>query len=79
MCKTEKSFTEFGGKKDGWLDLEGNRHKWHCRACDYKYIQELNKYPDLILRNYELMDLLTHCDEAIGFCYGLEELERRLQ
>tara|TARA_X000001382_G_scaffold12215_1_gene8113 strand:- start:43 stop:876 length:834 start_codon:yes stop_codon:yes gene_type:complete len=46
---------------------------------NYKYIQELNKYPDLILRNYELMDLLTHCDEAIGFCYGLEELERRLQ
>mgnify|MGYP003123759321 FL=1 len=42
MCKTEKSFTEFGGKKDGWLDLEGNRHKWHCRACDYKYIQELH-------------------------------------
>ena len=32
----------------------------------YKYIQELNASEDLILRNYELMDLLTHCDDAIG-------------
>lgn len=32
----------------------------------YKYIQSLNKSGDLILRNYQLMDLLTFCEEAIG-------------
>lgn len=32
----------------------------------YKYIQEINQNPDKILKNYELMDLLTHCDDAIG-------------
>jgi DNA polymerase-1 len=31
-----------------------------------KYIQNLNESGDQILVNYELMDLLTHCDEAIG-------------
>ena len=44
----------------------------------YKYIQELNSAPNVILRNYELMDLLTHCDEAIAFCYGMAEVERRM-
>ena len=42
MCKTEKSFTEFGPKKNGWIDLEGNTHKWMCRACDVKYNAELH-------------------------------------
>lgn len=32
----------------------------------YKYIQELNKCKDLILLNYQLMDLVTYCQEAIG-------------
>lgn len=32
----------------------------------YKYVQNLNKCADLILRNYELMDLQTYCAEAIG-------------
>lgn len=32
----------------------------------YKYIQNLNKCADLILKNYELMDLQTYCAEAIG-------------
>ena len=32
----------------------------------YKYIQSLNKSGDLILRNYQLMDLLSFCKEAIG-------------
>lgn len=32
----------------------------------YKYIQNLNKSGDIILRNYELMDLITYCEEAIG-------------
>ena len=40
MCKIEKSFTEFGGKKNGWVDLQGNTHKWHCKACDCKYNAE---------------------------------------
>ena len=45
----------------------------------YKHIQALNASEDLILRNYELMDLLTHCEDAIDFNYGREELERRMQ
>lgn len=32
----------------------------------YKYIQSLNQCKDLLLLNYQLMDLLTHCEEAIG-------------
>lgn len=32
----------------------------------YKYIQELNKCRDLLLLNYQLMDLVTYCSEAIG-------------
>ena len=32
----------------------------------YKYIQNVNEYGDRIPINYELMDLLTFCDDAIG-------------
>jgi 5'-3' exonuclease len=32
----------------------------------YKYIQELNTNADVLLKNYELMDLITYCDDAIG-------------
>lgn len=32
----------------------------------YKYIQNLNSFNDNILLNYELMDLETYCEEAIG-------------
>lgn len=32
----------------------------------YKYIEQLNKHADRILLNYELMDLRTYCEEAIG-------------
>ena len=32
----------------------------------YKFMEDLNANPDRILLNYELMDLLTYCDEAIG-------------
>lgn len=35
-------------------------------ASKYKYIQSLNKGGDIIMLNYQLMDLLTHCDDAIG-------------
>lgn len=32
----------------------------------YKYVQSLNKSKDVILLNYQLMDLPTYCEEAIG-------------
>ena len=32
----------------------------------YKYLEELNANPERILQNYELMDLLTYCNDAIG-------------
>ena len=32
----------------------------------YKFIQALNENADQILVNYELMDLIAYCDEAIG-------------
>jgi len=32
----------------------------------YKYIQNINDSGDLLLLNYELMDLITYCDNAIG-------------
>ena len=32
----------------------------------YKYIQELNQNAEVLLKNYELMDLVTYCDDAIG-------------
>ena len=32
----------------------------------YKFIQALNENSEQILQNYELMDLITYCDEAIG-------------
>jgi hypothetical protein len=38
----------------------------HSLPGKYKYIQELNQCRDLLLLNYQLMDLVTHCREAIG-------------
>jgi 5'-3' exonuclease len=32
----------------------------------YKYIQSLNSSGDTILLNYQLMDLVTYCEDAIG-------------
>ncbi len=32
----------------------------------YKYIQALNENAEQLLTNYELMDLMTYCDDAIG-------------
>lgn len=32
----------------------------------YKYIQALNECKDQLILNYKLMDLVTHCGEAIG-------------
>jgi DNA polymerase-1 len=41
----------------------------------YKYIQNLNKSGDIILLNYQLMDLVTYCEEAIGnsFCAVIKQ------
>jgi len=47
-------------------------------AGHYKYLQEINSNPERILRNYELMDLLTHCDDAIG-ALNVQEINRRMQ
>ena len=32
----------------------------------YKYIESLNENYEQIIQNYELMDLVTYCDDAIG-------------
>lgn len=32
----------------------------------HKYIQNLNEFEDKLLTNYELMDLLSYCEDAIG-------------
>ena len=44
----------------------------------YKYIQELNQCSDLLLLNYQLMDLVTHCGEAIG-SDNLKSIDETLQ
>jgi 5'-3' exonuclease len=43
----------------------------------YKYINEINQSGDLLLLNYELMDLITYCDDAIGRD-NLSEIVRRM-
>jgi 5'-3' exonuclease len=43
----------------------------------YKFIQNLNNSEDTILLNYELMDLLTYCNEAIG-AYNVAEIKEKL-
>ena len=35
-------------------------------ASKYKYIQTLNKSGELIMLNYQLMDLVTFCQDALG-------------
>lgn len=45
----------------------------------YKYIQALNEFgADALLLNYKLMDLVSHCDEALGPENCLE-IENRLR
>jgi len=41
------------------------------------YIQNLNKFGDQILTNYELMDLESHCEEAIG--KNIDDLNKRIE
>jgi 5'-3' exonuclease len=47
-------------------------------AGKYKYIQELNQCRDLLLLNYQLMDLVTHCREAIGES-NLKQIDQTLE
>lgn len=44
---------------------------------NYKFMSELNENPDRILLNYELMDLITYCDDAIG-SDNLSDIEGRI-
>jgi len=43
----------------------------------YKYIQALNENAEQLLINYELMDLITYCDDAIG-ADNLADIGRRI-
>jgi len=44
----------------------------------YKYIQELNNCKDVLLLNYQLMDLVTYCHEAIGES-NCQEIDQTLE
>jgi 5'-3' exonuclease len=44
----------------------------------YKYIQELNKCKDTLMLNYQLMDLVTHCREAIGD-HNIKQIDQTLE
>jgi len=45
----------------------------------YKYIQSINENPNTILRNYELMDLLSYCEQAIEFPgHSIDEVTKEL-
>lgn len=43
-----------------------------------KFIQELNKSKDLLLRNMELMDLISFCEDAIG-SDNIKDIRRKLE
>lgn len=47
-------------------------------SSKYKYIKALNDSGDTILTNYRLMDLVTHCEDAIGK-ENLIEINERLE
>ena len=46
-------------------------------SSKYKHIQELNARGEQILKNYELMDLMSYCDDAIGLA-NIEQIEERI-
>lgn len=56
--RAETLINEFGSAYDIYACLP--------ITSKYKYIQNLNKFEDNILLNYELMDLETYCVDAIG-------------
>ena len=43
----------------------------------YKFIQELNANGEVLLTNYQLMDLITYCEDAIG-ADNISEIDRRI-
>jgi len=45
-------------------------------ASRYKYVQALNESKEQLLLNYKLMDLVTHCHEALGTenCKQIDEI-----
>lgn len=45
-------------------------------ASRYKYVEALNKSGDQLLLNFKLMDLVTHCHEALGDdnCKQIDEI-----
>jgi len=43
----------------------------------YKFIQELNANGERLLTNYQLMDLITYCEDAIG-ADNISEIDRRI-
>ena len=45
-------------------------------AGKYKYIEALNQCKDQLILNYQLMDLVTHCSEALGDknCKQIDEI-----
>ena len=47
-------------------------------AGKYKYIEALNSCRDQLILNYKLMDLVTHCREAIGEA-NCHEIDQTLQ
>lgn len=52
---------------------------YDCLPIDskYKYIKELNENAEQLLVNYELMDLISYCDDAIG-ADNLADIERKM-
>jgi len=44
----------------------------------YKYIEALNQYKDQLILNYQLMDLVSYCSEAIG-TKNCKEIDETLQ
>lgn len=67
--RAEQLITQYGSALDIYdaIPIEGK----------YKYIQELNANAKQLLVNYELMDLMTYCDEAIG-ADNLADIERKM-
>ena len=67
--RAEQLINEYGDALDIYnsLPIESN----------YKYIQNLNESGDRLLRNYELMDILTYCDDAIGIG-NLADLDKKV-
>lgn len=46
----------------------------------YKYIENLNENAELLLQNYQLMDLMSHCPDAVGHPgHSLSELDKEIK